>query len=1106
MVRFLLLIWFLTSGLRADEALWIRYPAVSPDGKHVVFSYGGNLFSTSIDGGTATPLTTHPGHEFMPVFSRDGKWLAFASDRHGNFDVFLMPATGGAAERLTFHSAHDYPSGFSSDNETVLFSSQRLDAHANSQFPSRVLPELYAASRHGGLPKQILTTPAQDAVFDPTGRYIAYHDRKGYENEWRKHHVSSVARDVWIHDTENGSHRKLTEYRGEDRNPRWSADGKTLFYLSEKSGSFNVWTIPVEGGEPRQLTFHSPHPVRFLSIDNDGQLCYSYHGQIHRFQPGSGAGEGDAKPIALKVEAPIALPPATKLLKTSKDATEMALSPDGKEMAVVVRGNIFVTSVEHGITKQITATPEQERSVSFAADGRTLLYASERSGSWDIYQARIRRDGEPWFFRATVIDESIVLENEHENFQPRYSPDGKHIAYLENRSTIKILELESKEAHVVVPGERNYSYRDGDQWFDWSPDGKWLLTDVLDRSRWMPEVALVSVDGGEIRNLTQSGYQDYNAQWAVKGSAMIWRTDRYGMRSHGSWGAEEDVFIGFFSQEAYDKFLLGKADIALMKKADEKKPEAEEKKKVEEADENPRRKKRREKRRKRKKQDEKPEDEKEKSDDPEKNVEPLKLDWEGLRHRTQRLTLHSSDLADAVLTGDGESLLYLAKFEKGHDLWHYKPRTKEAKLLAKLGAKGGDLIIDAEDKHVFVLADGGVTRVEIGSGKQKRIVHQAAMELSLQEERAYLFEHVWRQTGEKFYVENMHGIDWKFFGEAYRARLPHVHNNWDFAELLSELLGELNASHTGAGHRPRIADGDSTASLGVFFDPDHAAPGLRVLEVLERGPLAKAAAKVRPGAVIESIDAQSIPEGFNYHRLLNRKAGQPVLITLRDPGGEDSRDITVFPISSGAEAALLYDRWIETRRAEIDKLSGGRIGYVHVKSMNDGSFRESYSEIFGRNTGKEALVVDTRFNGGGWLHDDLVTLLTGKRYFSFVPRGNVIGFDPHEKWARPSIVLMSESNYSNAHMFPLVYKTLGIGDLVGMPVPGTGTAVWWETLQDPSLYFGIPQVGVRDNEGNYLENAELFPDHEVSNPPGSAARGEDRQLEKAVNLLMRKLR
>ncbi|MHC4342914.1 MAG: hypothetical protein ACYSX0_22220 [Planctomycetota bacterium] len=343
-----LLFALLAAPLRAEEARWIRYPALSPDGTKVVFSHRGDLWIVPRDGGEARPLTTHVGYEKFPVWSPDSKWIAFASDRFGNFDLFYVSADGGPSKRLTFHSATDRPACFSRDGKHLLFTSSRQDA-PQASLGTTFLSELYSVSLEGGRPSQLCTTPTEAAQLSPDGRHIAYQDLKGYESYWRKHHVSSVARDIWIWNRESGKHRKITTFRGEDRNPVWAPDGKQLFFLSESAGTFNVWMLAAPfDGEPVQITRHTPHPVRFLSAADDGTLCYGYNGELWLRPKG-----GESRRVNVTVRAS-ERENSERPEVLRKGATGFSVSPNGKEIAFVVRGEVFVTSVEHGTTRRIT--------------------------------------------------------------------------------------------------------------------------------------------------------------------------------------------------------------------------------------------------------------------------------------------------------------------------------------------------------------------------------------------------------------------------------------------------------------------------------------------------------------------------------------------------------------------------------------------------------------------------------------------------------------------------------------------------------------------------------------------------------------------------------
>lgn len=1066
-----------------NTPLWMRYSAISPDGKEIVFSYKGDLYKVPSQGGTARALTLHQAHDYKPVWSKDGKQIAFASNRYGNFDVYVMSAEGGKPTRLTYHSSNDYPSDFTPDSKGVLFSSLRLDNAQNRMFPSGRMEELYQVPVTGGRVTQILTIPADEAKYSKDGKTIAYHDRKGYEDEFRKHHTSSVTRDLWTYNVTTKKYTQITTFNGEDRNPVFAPNGKELFYLSEASGTFNVHAVDLSNtSSTRKVTQLKNHPVRNLSISNTGLMCFNYNGEIYTLTDG-----GKPKKVAITIIADDRYNAERTI--AVKSAQEMDVSPNGKEIVFVNRGEVFVTSVESGMTKRITNTPERERTASFSPDGRAILYAAERNGSWNLYQTKLAREEEKYFFNATILKEEAILESKNETFQPAFSPDGKEVAFLEERTALKVINLESKKVREILAGDKNYSYQDGDQTYSWSPDGKWFLVTFLQPQQWIEEVGLIKADGKEsVINLTRSGYGDYAPKFAMNGKMIIWASGRDGMKAQASWGGQSDIYGMFLTEEGWDRFNLTKEEFALLKER-----EKEDKKKKKED--------------KKEDKDEKEDKEKEKADkDKEKiKLEPMTIDFDGIYDRKKRLTIHSSSIMGAIVSKEGEKLYYMTRFEKGFDLWETNLRTRETKILMKLGARGGGMELSKDGKYLFVVNAGKIARIELATKKKKSINIQGEMLLKEGEERAYLFEHAWRQVVKKFYKEDLHGVDWDFYKKEYARFLPHINNGFDFAEMMSELLGELNASHTGCRYRsPYQAGADATASLGVFYDETHTGKGLLIAEVMKKGPFDKKASKAKAGVIIEKIDGVEILPEMNFYPLLNRKARKYTLVTLFDPATNERWEETIKPISRGAEFNLRYKRWVENCRAIAEKASNGRIGYVHVRGMNTGSYKTVYEEVLGRNAGMDAVIVDTRFNGGGWLHDDLATFLSGKIYMKVQPRGQDIGREPMFKWYKPSCVLMSEGNYSDAHIFPYVYKALNVGKLIGMPVPGTGTAVWWERL--PGGYvFGIPQVGMVGNDGAFMENTQLEPDIKVANDPARVTNGEDQQIEAAVKELLRQV-
>ena len=1055
---YLLLTVLLTLSASAENASWLRYPSISPDGKNIAFSYKGDIYVVDSEGGDARQITSNSAYDYSPVWSPDGKTIAFASDRYGNFDIFTVGLSGGVPVRITTHSAKDTPWTFTPDGKNIIFSSRMQDPASSALFPKSTMTELYSVSVNGGRPVQVLGTPAEEVSFvGKTGSFL-YQDCKGGENIWRKHHTSSITRDLWMYDGKK--HVQLTSFEGEDRSPRVSKDGKTVYYLSEREGSFNVYSFPVDN--PKQITTvtkHKKHPVRFLTVSDNDMLCYGYDGDIYVKKNGS-----SPKKINVSVTAD----------KTDDNLAELSvsggsdndLSSDGKQIAFISRGEVFVASTEYNTVKKITDTPHAEADVVFSPDGKTLAYASEREGIWNIYTAQIVRKEDISFPYATLIEEKPLFKNNKvDRRAPVYSPDGKELAYIENRDRLMIMNLETGKTRQITDGSQCYSTT-GSFSYSWSPDGKWILMSYCARNHYpYDDIGIVSTEGGKpMINLTESGYTDSAPQWVLGGNAILFASERYGMRSHASWGTLEDVMIVFLNRKAYDEFKMTKEEqefekeiAALSKKEDDKE-----------------------------------------SKDKKEKVEDIVVELDGIEDRIIRLTPTSSNLGSAALSKDGKTLYYQASYESGMNLWKYDI---EKGTPTKIGSARGRMKWDSKNSTLYILG-GSFSKMKDGGKSIESIPVRSEMVMDLAAEREYMFDHVYRQEKERFYNTKMHGVDWETLTAEYRKFLPHINNNYDFAELLSELLGELNVSHTGSGYRvPTTKESASTANLGLFFDLNWEGDGLKVEEIVTGGPFDKASSKLSVGDIITSINGVEIRKGMDYYPLLDRKSGQRTLIGIQKSSGEKT-DMVVRPITESAFTTLLYKRWVKQNAQKVQELSGGRLGYVHIEGMDDASFRTVYSDILGRYNNCDGIVIDTRFNGGGRLHEDIEVLFSGEKYLTQEIRGKDACDMPSRRYNKASIMIIGEANYSNAHGTPWVYKHKDMGLLVGKPVPGTMTSVTWENLQDATVYFGIPVVGYRKADGTYLENDQLNPDIDVENTKELVVNGRDEQLEAAVKALL----
>jgi tricorn protease len=1050
-----------------EKASWLRHSSISPDGAKIAFTYKGDIYTVASAGGRATQLTFHEAHDFMPIWSKDGNHLAFASDRYGNFDIYIMPSDGGSASRLTYHSNDEFPYTFSHDNQSVVFGGARQDLAEHRQYPTGSQPELYKVPSKGGRIDQILTIPAEYVQTSADGKKMIYHDKKGGENEWRKKHQSAIARDIWVFDVNKGTHQMVTTFYGEDRNPVFAPGEKDIYYLSEENGSFNVFKTNLEQPSKKTaITQFKDFPVRFLSISNTGILSFGYDGDLYTMKDGS-------QPIKIEVDIRTqAINNNDSFIAINGGVREMSISPNGKEIAFIARGEVFVTSVDGSLTKRLTNTPEQEQSVSFSPDGKSVIYAREKNQTWSIFQTQMVRKEEPFFYASTLLQEKEVISNSNENYSPIYSPDGNKIAFVENRKNIKVLDVKTGSTVTLLSSAELYHMRDGDQYFTWSPDSKWLLAQ-MNPTMSNGEVVLLDASGKrKYENITQSGYGDSRPKWVNGGKQMIWFSNRDGLKSFAtSGGSQNDVYTLFFTKDAYDRFRLTKDEFELLKETEKSNKKEEEKK----------------------------------DDKSISAVTPLNIDWEDLRERKSKLTIHSSSLADAVLDKDGEKLFYLARFEKGLNLWSTDLRSRETKMEIKLDANSGRLEWDKEMKNLFLLSDGNISKITEKGTKRESIKINGEMSLDKDAERNYLFEHVWLRTNGMFYTPDMHGVDWKAMKSQYAKYLPHIGNGYEFAEMLSEMIGELNVSHAGARYNRSVSQADETASLGIFMDYAYTGEGIKIKEVIKGGPLDKASVKIKSNMVIQKIDGELISSAVDVAKYLNRKADKFTLLEVFDPESNTSLQYTVKPITLGAENQLLYKRWVKKNQEEVEKLSNGQLGYVHIPGMSDGPYRNIYEEMMGKFHDKKAVIVDTRFNGGGDLVADLAMFFTGERFITYATEEREVGYEPSFRWTKPTLAMFNEGNYSDGHCFACGYTDLNIGKTVGMPTPGTCSFAGWESLPDGTRWGAVP-ISAKNKAGEWMENNETKPQFLVKNMPGKIDKGIDQQLEKAIEELLKDIK
>lgn len=1037
------------AGSPDGNPLWLRYPAVSPDGSTIAFTYGGQLWKVAAAGGEAVALTNGEYFTTSPVWSPDGSRIAFASKRHGNLDVFTMSANGGEITRLTQNSADDRPTAFSPDGSLIYFSSSRLGTaqslHVGTYEGSE---QLYSVPAAGGRSRLLLPTPAIGAQPDSRGQLYLYENRPVYENDWRKGAVSDGAHDVWLYDAASKSHRQLTQFRGEDRNPVWASDGSGFYYLSERSGSFNIWKSSLTGdAKPEQITQHAKGAVRFLSAARDGTLVYGFEGEVWRKASGQ-----PAQRVAVQIHQG-AMKHETFNVTGDGQFSEMEVSPDGSQIAVIARGEVFVVSTATQTTRRITHTPVHERHAGFAPDGRSLVYISERDGDMDIFQATPGDASMKDLTSPGKIIETKLIDTDGDLMYPRISPDGKKLAWLADRGSIRVFDFATRETVTPLPPGIIYSYLDEDQSFRWSPDSRWLAA-ATGSVIIGQDIALLDASGkAPPLPLTRSGYSESEPRFSPDSSAVLWISEREGLREADDKTGLVDIYMAHLTREAFDASRTGTAG-AGRKLAASAAPQA-----------------------------------------------------KGIEHRTVRLTPFSATPVNYTLTPDGSALLFVDREAKGSAVVRrVEVASRAASEIVTLPAAADVYAFDATAANLYSLSGDSLQKTDLATGKTVPVSLDTHMDVDPRGELTYWFTHFWRLTNFKFYEPTMHGRDWDALRSHYARFLPHLQTWEDFAEMMSELAGELNASHMGCSILKSAPGAADTASLGIHIDDSHTGAGLRIAAVLPGGPADLTGSPLAPGAVILALNGVTIEADTDPDAVLDGIAGKKVELLVKPADGSEPVKQAIVPITLKEAFELATERWVDERKAMTEELSGGRLGYIFIPEMNSESYKRAVSEVIGDYHEKEGIVIDIRYNKGGNIHDQLITLFTGNVYAGFVTRDDrIIGRIPTGRWAKPSALLQNASAYSDGSIFPHLYKSGGIGPIVGDNVPGTGTAVWWMYPMKGAMKWGIPQLGAKDFKTGWFENSEIVPDVLVRNDPDAIAAGRDPQLEAAVAELLKKL-
>ena len=1022
---------------------YLTQPALCPTRPEIAFVSGGDIWVVSAKGGEAHLIVSHPADESRPLYSPDGAKLAFVSTRTGGGDIYVLTLASGELKRLTFDDRLDQLDAWSRDGKWIYFSNGSHDVGGRN--------DIFRVSAEGGTPLPVSAdryTNEFQAAPAPDGMTLAFAARGMGDSQWWRHgHSHLDESEIWLR-KDSGSYQRVVDLNGRNAWPMWMPDGKQIYFMSDRSGAQNIWSTGLASTKPKQVTKFNDGRVLWPSIGYDGKAIV-FERDFKIWQLDTKNGEAYAVPITLVGSA--AGPGVTHL--ALNQFTDLALSPDAKKIAVIAHGDVFAAAAhDGGEGMRVTHTPGPESQVSWSPDSTRIVYVSQRNAVTHVFTYDFPHHAETQLTADAVSD-----------LGPRFSPDGKSIAFVRGRKELRVVDPESKQDRLLASGFVGGGF--GPSAFAWSPDSKWLAF-ANSGGQGLRNVYVIQASGGEPKQITFLANSNVNSiQWSPDGKFLLYGT---GQRTESPEVARVDLVPRqpeFVEQKFEDLFKPEPAGRGRGANAETKPP-----------------------------------------------VKPVEIELGDIRQRISMLPV-GLDVEQPQISPDGKTLLFLADVGGQVNLYTYSLEenpsggggrggrgngdTRGPRQLTSTPGQKSHAVFTPDSKEVYFLEGGRVQTINIDNRQTRAVNVNAEMDVDFNVEKIAVFEEAWAGQRDGYYDPKYHGADWNAVRKMYAPLIEGARTPDEMRSILRLMIGELNSSHSGVSAPAGGGGRGSVGQLGLSFDRAvfESSGKLKITEVLPHSPAALE--KIQPGEELRAVDGVAIGPHVNLDELLEHKIDKRVVLDV------NGKEVVVRPVASLAEQ--IYRKWVEDNRAYVAKISNGKLGYVHIRDMSAQALTQLYLDLDSENRARSGVVIDIRNNNGGFVNAYALDVLSRKPYLTMTnrdgppgPARTILG---QRSLELPTVLVTNQHSLSDAEDFTEGYRTLKLGKVVGEPTAGWIIYTGGMTLVDGST-MRMPSTLIQGADGKDMELHPRPVDIEVSRPIGESYTGKDSQLDAAVKELL----